>query len=66
MPAAQGLTEAQGLHGAQSGPQGLHPTDASGLHGAHIDAQGAVLGPQFMLFPAEAEAAAGLADRSSA
>ena len=66
MPAAHGLTEAQGLHGEQRGPQGLQPTEASGLQGAHIDAQGAVFGAQPMLLPAVAAAAVGLPDMSSA
>ena len=60
MPAAHGLTEAQGLQGAQSGPQGLQPIEASGLQGAHMDAQGAVFGTQPMLLPAVAAAAVGL------
>ena len=65
-PAAQGLTEAQGLQGEHNGPQGLQPTPASGLQGAHIDAQGAVLGAQPKLLPALAGAALGLPEVSSA
>jgi hypothetical protein len=66
VPAAQGFTEAQGLQGEQSGPQGLQPIEASGLQGAHMEAQGAVFGTQPMLVPAVAEAALGLPDMPSA